>query len=377
MKVEQRVWANGEWEDVTPRLDGPAQWVLAFGSRATVNDEAKVEVLQTLYPNAELVIASTAGEIYDSFVQDDSLVVTAIHFDHTTVHAAMIKIADYSGSRTAGQQLATALPLEGLTHVFIISDGLQVNGSELVIGLSEKISHNVPITGGLAGDGSDFKQTYVGLNGVPDAGNVIAIGLYGETLKVGHGSFGGWDNFGPERTITRAEANVLYELDGESALNLYKSYLGEEATGLPSTGLLFPLSIQLKDSEQPIVRTILAVDEDAHSMTFAGDMPVGATAQLMRANFERLIEGAGQSAEQSIETLARKDAALAICVSCVGRKLVLGQRIDEEVEAVREVLGDEAVITGFYSYGEISPLKVAARCELHNQTMTITVLAED
>ncbi|MCP4699313.1 MAG: hypothetical protein GY862_21065 [Gammaproteobacteria bacterium] len=378
MKIEQRSWtADTGWEDGAERLDAPAQLVLAFGSQALLSDAAKFAELRTEYPDAHLLMNSTSGEIYDSFVQDDSLVVTAIHFAKTKIKSAAVKIADYADSRAAGRELATAFEAAGLAHLFVISDGLKVNGSELVIGLNEKIPPQVPITGGLAGDGSAFARTLVGLDAQPAEGNIAAIGFYGDALKAGHGSFGGWDNFGPVRTITRAEANVLYEMDNESALKLYKSYLGDEAKGLPGTGLLFPLSIQTADSEERIVRTILAVDEEAQSMTFAGDMPTGAKAQLMKANFDRLIEGAGNSAEQSLSSLREHQAELAICISCVGRKLVLGQRIDEEVEAVREILGDAAIIAGFYSYGEISPLKPETRCELHNQTMTITTFSEE
>jgi hypothetical protein len=201
--------------------------------------------------------------------------------------------------------------------------------------------------------------------------------LYGSRLKVGFGSLGGWDSFGPERVVTRSKANVLYELDGRSALGLYRQYLGEQANGLPATGLLFPLSIRTRADETPVVRTILSIDEEAQSLTFAGDIPEGAYARLMNANFDRLIAGAAGAARTSYQAIGSTAPGLAILISCVGRKLVLKQRIEEEVEAVRKVLGAHAVLTGFYSYGEISPFTPGARCELHNQTMTITTLSEE
>ncbi len=319
---------------------------------------------------------STAGEIYDSFVVDDSLVATAIHFKHTQVNMVNINVNQVSDSRSAGKQLSDQLDKTNLSHVFVISDGLKVNGSELVIGLHDNIPAHVPVTGVLAGDGSQFQQTLVGINSPPQEGNIVVVGLYSERLLVGYGSVGGWDAFGPERKITKSSSNVLHELDNQSALDLYKTYLGDETKGLPSTGLLFPLTIQTENNEHPVVRTILAIDEDNKTMTFAGDMPEGATVCLMKANFESLITGAGESAEQSLKAIHAGEAELAIGISCVGRKLVLGQRIDEEVEEVREMLGEKTVITGFYSYGEISPFLPEAKCELHNQTMTITVLAE-
>jgi hypothetical protein len=208
-------------------------------------------------------------------------------------------------------------------------------------------------------------------------GRVAAVGLYGNHLAVGFGSLGGWDPFGPERLVTRSRGNVLYELDGRSALDLYKEYLGEHARGLPATGLLFPLSLRSATRETPVVRTILSVDEQASSLTFAGDVPEGAYARLMKANFDRLIDGASGAAEACRLTLPETRAELALLISCVGRKLVLRQRIEEEVEGVREVLGPGPALTGFYSYGEISPFTPGARCDLHNQTMTITAFAEN
>ena len=209
---------------------------------------------------------------------------------------------------------------------------------------------------------------------------MIGVGFYGSALKVGYGSLGGWDPFGLERTITRSKDNVLYELDGQPALKLYKEYLGEEqAKGLPGTGLLFPLRLRMKSGgkEAEVVRTILAVDEKEQSMTFAGDMPEGTQVSLMKANFDRLVDGAAGAASMSVESLGSNKAQLAILISCIGRKLVLKERVEEEIEAVRGVIGNEAAIIGFYSYGELCPVAATEKqCELHNQTMTITTFRE-
>jgi hypothetical protein len=180
--------------------------------------------------------------------------------------------------------------------------------------------------------------------------------------------------------VTRSEANVLYELDGKPALALYKEYLGDRAKDLPASGLLFPLSLRknAKD-EKVLVRTLLAVDHEKQSMTFAGDLPKGALVQLMKADFERLIGGASLASAMARDTMAtgKVQDRLAIAISCVGRRLVLGDRTEEEIEAVGDTLrGDGGLhVTGFYSYGEISPY-ASGHCDLHNQTMTITVIGE-
>jgi len=195
-------------------------------------------------------------------------------------------------------------------------------------------------------------------------------------LQIGCGSMGGWDPFGPERLVTRSKANVLYELDGRSALDLYKTYLGEQAAGLPGTAMFFPLGMRRDDRDARVVRTILSVDEAAHSLTFAGDIPEGTHARLMTANFDHLVDGAMAAASTSLMASGGSAPDLALLISCVGRKVVMKQRIEEEVEGVGEVLGGTPALTGFYSYGEISPFTPGAPCELHNQTMTVTTLRE-
>lgn len=321
---------------------------------------------------------STAGEILGTQVRDGSLAVSAIRLDATRVRLARSPIQNPAESLDVGRRLAAALPAAGLAHVLVLTDGLRVNGTELANGLAAGLPGGVSVTGGLSGDADRFQETLVVTGERPETGAVAAVGLYGERLQVGYGSLGGWDPFGPERTITRSAGNVLYELDGRSALALYKDYLGDHAAGLPATGLLFPLSLRRggEAGDPGVVRTILGVNEAEQSLTFAGDVPEGSFARLMKANFDRLIDGAVGAADHSLASLAGARASLGLLISCVGRKMVLKQRVEEEVEGVRDVVGPDAALIGFYSYGEISPFTPSARCELHNQTMTITLLSE-
>jgi hypothetical protein len=284
-------------------------------------------------------------------------------------------MTEAKSSYEVGQELARQLNDSSLRHVFVLSDGLNVNGSDLARGLASGVSEGVSITGGLSGDGTDFAETWVVDNVAAGAQRIAAVGLYGDQLRVGYGSMGGWKPFGPLRTITRAEGNVLYELDGQSALDLYKTYLGDHAAQLPASGLLFPIVVTTQGAEG-VVRTVLSVNEQDKSMTFAGDIPQGGTAQLMKTNVDDLVDGATAAAEASLTGLGGKRPELALLVSCVGRKLVMKQRVEEEVEAIRDIFGADTKITGFYSYGELSPFSQGGECRLHNQTMTITALAE-
>ncbi len=376
MNISQSIWTQElGWQSEAARLAGPAQLVFVFGSRQHLAGSRAIEELQARHPGALLAGCSTAGEIAGGRVLDDSVVATAIAFGKTQVRAAAAPISP-AESRAAGRALAERLTDRALSHVLVLSDGLRVNGTELVAGLMERLPPGVQVTGGLSADGAAFQQTGVIAEGRFQSGCVAGLGFYGSALRIGFGSLGGWDPFGPDRVITRSAGNVLYELDGRSALELYKRYLGDYARDLPSSGLLFPLLVHAHPRDPGYVRTILSVDEAAQSLTFAGDMPQGALARLMKANFDRLIDGASGAAQVTYEAMGRRPAALALLISCVGRKLVLQQRTEEEVEAVREILGDAAVLAGFYSYGEISPLTPGARCDLHNQTMTITTFGE-
>ncbi len=382
MNIFQSRWDAGSGWKVKSGAPLPdSQLVLVFGATELLNRADLLGEIQGQNPGALMFGCSTAGEISGVEVTDNSLVATSVHFDHTKVHLARVDLAEAGCSGTAGERLALALPGvlpggEKLNHVMVLCDGLKTNGSQLVEAMARHIPAPAVITGGLAGDGARFAETLVLADGAARADTVAALGFYGGRLSVGYSAFGGWDSFGPERRITKARGNILYELDGQSALMLYKKYLGDQARDLPGSGLLFPLSVRITAAEPGLVRTILSVNEAEQSITFAGDMPEGAYARLMKANFDRLIDGAGHAAESSKIENTGSAPELAVLISCVGRKLLLKQRIEEEVEAVRDALGKETVITGFYSYGEISPFGAGGKCELHNQTMTVIHLSE-
>lgn len=352
------------------------QLVIGFGEKSILVNCDNYKRLQLQFPNAEIALCSTAGEIYENEVLDNTLTITAVEFEKTKIETASINISSFNNSYSAGAELITRVNHNNLKYVLVLSDGGMVNGSELVRGMESIINHQIPITGGLAGDGTEFKETLVGLNETPTSGNIIAIGFYGDNIRIGHGSMGGWEMFGLEKKITKSKSNELFEIDNSNALNIYKEYLGKYASELPSSALLFPLSIKLSDDEAPIVRTILSINNETNSMVFAGDVPEGAKVRFMKANFDELIEAASDAAQSSLSLISEQKPKLALLISCVGRKIILDKRVDEEVEAVNDILGKDIVTMGFYSYGEISPITKNGKCELHNQTMTITTFNE-
>jgi hypothetical protein len=366
------------WDtELNPALDSDNTLLIIFGGTDADQLVEGFADLRAMFPLSLWIGCGTAGEIYQGSLDDDTLVVAVMKFTRTTLRLASSPIHQPEASAQVGQLLAAQLAEPDLHGVFIISDGLSVNGSELCKGLSENLPPHVIVTGGLAGDGASFKQTWVLANKIPQPQQVVAVGFYGKHIRMKYGSRGGWDVLGPEREVTCSKANVLYTLDDQPALSLYKKYLGDQADALPAAGLRFPLAIRNDLEEDGLtMRTILSVNEAEQSITFAGDIPQGKFVRLMRTNFERLIDGAADAVDQMDFSDYENESLLTVAISCVGRRLVLSQRTDEEIDAVLDCLPSEGKLIGFYSYGELSPLK-SGRCDLHNQTMTLTSFWEN
>jgi hypothetical protein len=324
-----------------------------------------------------LLGCSTAGEIGPTGVSEGGLVLTAVKFANPGFRLATTDLRDMDDSAEAGRRLAQQLADHDLHDVMVFGQGVGINGSALIEGFRAVLPPGISLAGGLAGDGGAFKETWTVSCQAISPQQIVAIGFYDARTRLHHGTFHGWKPFGPARRVTRARGNCLLELDGQPALEVYKRYLGEYAKQLPASGLLFPFEMLGKDQTAVgLIRTILAVNEAEGALILAGDVVEDGYLRLMHADTDSLVEGAEIAAEKALGQLGALEESLALLVSCVGRKLVMGARVDEEVEAVSAVLGKRAAVTGFYSYGEISPLLSGLECKLHNQTMTITHITE-
>lgn len=377
MKVQQKIKNNSRWY-ITNTQEGfdakLCQLVIVFGGKANIDKNVLSEI-KSIYSKSLLVSASTAGEISNFGFFDEQLSTVAIQLENTPIESKVVNILNYANSYELGLSLFDQISKVNLKYLLILSDGNLINGTELLEGINKYNKDGILITGGLAGDGPRFGSTLVGLDFDLRSGNVVAIGFYGDNIQVGHGSMGGWEAFGPRRVITKSYKNVLFELDNKNALDIYKQYLGPYADELSEATMLFPFSISNFENETRNVRTIMSICEKAKSITFAGNVPEGSNVRVMKANFDKIISAAGTAAEQSI-LLNYKKPDLALLISSVGRKLILEERIDEEIEAAQDVFGENTAVAGFYSYGGFSPLKKTLLSEYQNQTMTITTLKE-
>lgn len=364
------------WSTPLPDVDSPQTLIFVFGAPSFIDNHKPFLVLKEKYPTSVIAGCSTAGEIFDDVIMDDSLVVSIAQFTHTRLRLYSTPISNMEKSLNTGTNIAKNLRHRDLSSILVLTDGLLVNGTDFIKGVNSQLEEKILVTGGLAGDGGDFKQTWTLVDGIPESGYACGIGFYGDAVRIDHGSQGGWKAFGPERLVTKSDHNVLYELDDKPALELYKGYLGDMAEGLPATGLRYPLSLYDKSSNKKLVRTILAVNEEEQSLTFAGDIPQGHSVQLMYASVDNLIDGAEDAAAMLEIEAKPEQEVLAIAISCVGRRMVMEEEPGAELEAIKEALPEQTKQVGFYSYGELSPYIKNGFCDLHNQTMTLTTIYE-
>lgn len=377
MKIIQASKIGSEnWTYFQDKIELNNPLVLVFGNRFLLENAAVIENIRKEFPYENLVFGSSSGEILGCNVNDNSISVTAIEFERSSYLVERENVLNFDkNAKLLGEALYNKIPKENLKHLFVLSEGSFVNGSSLINGIENGINTSVSITGGMCGDDARFEKTIASYKENPKEGEVVLIGFYGETLELSFASFGGWIPFGPERIITKSNENVLYEIDGQPALDLYKKYLGDKAQELPQASLLYPLNVTPADKKEPVVRTILKINDKDQSMTLAGDVPMNSRVQLMMASVDGIATGAQTAAQFAMSNRASAPQ-IAILVSCIGRKLVMNQRVEEEIEQVQECIGEKVPITGFYSYGEMAPFNGSTSCELHNQTMTLTLISE-
>ena len=381
MNVTQLIWKDRQWNNFGDDTAKNPQICLLFGTRETLEDDAHYHALRKKYPKADIVSCSTAGNIINDELLDDVIIANCIASEKTTIKSRLLYFVDYCDKENEicgenlGKSLAQQLDKEDLAYLLILSSS-NLNAGSFLNGLNNVLNGKVPVSGGVAGDNYKFEKTLVGLNEEIGEDRVVAISFHGKSLETYHGSKGGWDIFGPERTITKAKGNVLYEIDGKPALDLYKKYLGEKSEELPGAALHFPFAVVDPKTNELLVRGVQNIDAKTNSIILFADVEEGGSIQLMKANFDRVIDGAHDAAEASYQK-EKGEPDFAILISCVARRLVLNQLTEEELAEANNILGEKTVISGFYSYSELSPIVGDDTCHVHNQTMTITSFYEN
>ncbi len=363
------------WRDPLPHLDSPQTLVLVFGHANYLTISEPFKDILARYPNSVIAGCSTPAGILGDRVARKRLVISVTQFFDTRLQGVAIEKKESETSLELGSQVASLLKEDSLVGILTFADSTVINGSQYLQGIEQIVDNDIVITGGLSANSGGTSKNWVLKAGRAQEKVTCAIGFYGSSVNFLSSKGSGWKPFGIKRIITKSKQETIYELDGKPALRLYKNYLGKAADGLPQTGLLYPLAILSEKPEDNIVRSIMGIDEATQSISFAGDIPQGASTQLMYSTLENLIEGAEEAVDSLSTIHTHSEGVLSIVASCIGRLLVLGSDVEIEVDSVLKRLPYGTQQIGFYSAGEFATLGKGA-CALHNETLTLTVIYE-
>lgn len=324
----------------------------------------------------QIIGCTTSGEISSDGQSANSAVLGGIVSD--CIEFEFVRIQGLStDSAAAGRKLAESFSTVP-RYLQIFSDGLTGNGCALLKGIADGFRANVPVAGGAAGDNGDFHKTFQFDRGRICSDAVCGIGFHGD-FRLGTAVRSGWVPIGLSKQVTKARGKVVYELNGEPALNVFERFLGHHAEKLPAIGVEYPLGFMKPAraghlDHQYILRATMSVDRLERSITFAGEIPEGAMVNLTCGDKDSVLAAAGTAAKEARNAMGDANPELIFCYSCVASRIVLGNRTGEEIERVREQFGPQIPILGFYTYGEYCPVGMEACNDLHNETITLSVL---
>lgn len=360
-------------QEININLDFKPTLILCFSSLSERQIQPFLIQLKNQFPHVPCIGCSSGGDILETTINYSALSLTFIEFETTQIE---IELSHFKVTKEKFTSLENPLNTSLLKHMLVFTD-LQSSDFNFINHLQCQLPSHIKVSGGVAAANLLEKNnnTYIIYEDKTYKNAAIYIGLYGDNLSINYGSHAGWDSYGIERVATKSEGNILYELNGESAASIYKRYLDSLGEKLPEATISYPLSVRFSENERPIIRTVIGLNEMDGSIELAGDIPMYSSVKLMKANLDRIISGAKKSAENSIDTHI-KTPQLAIVISCIGRQVILEQLVNEELEVIKETLGDTCHLSGFYSYGEFAPLSETCQGVLHNQTMTITTISE-
>ena len=323
------------------------------------------ETLVRLLPNACIIGTTTSGEIIEGKAKMHTTVLAFSLFEHTKIRTYASKIYK-SSEETANALISQFCTVEEKPRVAIsFVDGLHINGEAFIDTLG-KYHESLIIAGGLSGDNANFQQTVVFTEKeILPSGAVVAL-LYNEHLQVATKASFGWESVGKSMMVTRAEGNIIYEIDGECAVDIYGKYLGEDiARNLPQIGVEFPLIVKKHGMEIP--RAPLSKSSDG-SLVFAGSIHTGDKVTFGYGNLQAILQY-GQSVYEDHQV--QKSESIFV-YSCMARLQLLGENVNDELLPLQSICN----VTGFFTYGEFYVESVNHKCELLNETMTILALSE-
>ena len=323
-----------------------------------------------------IIGCTTDGEISSDGFRTDSAVLGGIVSDQIDFHLASVKDLGQDCER-AGITLAAKLP-ENVNYIQLFSDGLTGNGCAILRGLESVLDKTIPVCGGTAGDAGRFRRTWQFAGNRVFSNGAVAIGFSGN-FQVGTGASSGWSPIGLAKKVTRSVDNILYELNGEPALNVYERALGKHASKLPAVGVEYPLGLVTErgaegEKDYLLLRATMSVNRKEGAISLAGEIPEGSTVHICCGDSASLLEAAKKAGRLALADLEGRRPVMIFIYSCMARRLILGRQVEEEINCIREAVGPDLPVLGFYTYGEYGRIKKGGPNRLQNETVTVSVI---
>lgn len=368
-------WSAG-WSKSFPDLDSEKTLLVVFAAHEYVNRLEPLEELRHAFPKSKIIGCSTPVVVCDGALLEGAIAVGIIRFKNTQIRLSHASVSSFEESRAAGQRLGKHLTDAELKGVLIFSGGVTTEATELVKGLQEMLPPDVIIAGGLA-SGHSLDDTWMICDGEIKRFYACAVGFVGNTVELTRATGGGWRLIGAEYKATRTADRTLFELDGEPANDVYQRQVGSDiGFGLHESSSRYPLTIRLPGLEMQIVRDVNRIDEASGAIELAGDIPEGVMVQVMTTTEDEILDGVDEAIERMrSKTILPQNNALAICVSCAGRRAVLLEKTSEEAALAYDGLGHGIHQIGMYAFGEISTTS-SGPPHVHNETLTIGLIRE-
>jgi len=333
--------------------------------------------IQDKWPGLQVIGCTTDGEMSSQlgFVED-SVSLTLFASDTIEITTGVGRDASkdlVAGAQSAYEQAKSKTTLPPALCV-VTPASLTFSSEQVVNAIKSVVGPDVPLFGAVAGDQWRFQQTYQFFNDEVLVDSVPMI-LFSGPVCVSSSTQSGWQTIGPVGTITEVTGNVVHKIDNGTALDFYKSLLGDDAVPTGDR----PLAIL--DSNENISRLRAsneAYDPETGSITFFGEFSVGDRVQITLANRNDILEGTRASVQLAKSKFpATASPSAAMFFSCSARKLLLGTRTNEEYEILKNEIGQDLPVFGFYGYGEIGPaFSGDGHCEFHNETFVTVLFGE-
>ena len=331
-----------------------------------------------VFPEIELIGGTTDGEMSSVLgFEQDSLTLMVFCSDNITISAGIghgVSKDAIAASQSAVQQAGIAHK-EEIQFCISLPESLTTSGVVILDSLKQALGKQVPIFGGLTADQWRSQQTYQFFQ-TEVCSDSVPILLFSGPILFSHGVASGWQPIGKPGRVTKAENNVVYEIDDQPALAFYHRYLG----ALPPSSE-YPLALFDAESDSHYMRAPSGIyDPTIGSITFFGDVPPQSVVQIAETTHNEILSASKLSTLQALENYPGQAPAAALFFSCASRRQILGSLTREEYEQAQHCLSESLrqplPSCGFYTNGEIAPLQQKGATYFHNETF-ITLLLGD